>query len=83
MKKFLSPMRRKLLDFIGSSPTGRTFGEIQRFVVEDLHGFNYDEKQDGWKWDKVNRKYVSIPDAVRRHRGYWCVNLCGSSGIFW
>jgi len=48
---------------------GRTFGEIQRFVVEK-NGLNYDEKLVKRPWRKTE---------VRRYRGYWCTNLCGNN----
>ena len=50
---------------------GRTFGEIQRFVVEK-NGRDYDEMTQVKKWDKENP-----PKINRKNRGYWNTNLCG------
>lgn len=58
----------KVLRFIGAGcDKGRSFGEIQRFIVEG-NGLNYDEFEKT-SWSGHWR---------RRYRGYWCVNLCGS-----
>jgi len=55
---------------------GRTFGEIQRFVVEK-NGRDYDQKVQVNKWDTENP-----PRFLRKERGYWCVNLCGTGDIY-
>ena len=55
---------------------GRTFGEIQRFVVEK-NGMNYDEKKPEVVWNNATGPTHKIK-MVRRHRGYWCTNLCGA-----
>lgn len=80
MKKFLTPKRRKVLGFIGESPTGRTFGEIQRFIVEKLHGLNYDEMITKYAYTGIGGKWPV--GLVRKYRGYWCTNLCGLSDMY-
>lgn len=66
-------MRQKVLDFIKKARAkGRTFGEIQRFVVEDLHGYDYDEMSDSYNWRSNSYK------PARKYRGYWCTNLLGT-----
>lgn len=66
-------MRQKVLDFIKKARAkGRTFGEIQRFVVEDLHGYNYDEMSTKYDWKSDSYK------PARKYRGYWCTNLLGT-----
>jgi len=74
MKTDKKLMRQMVIDFIKSGKTlGKTFGEIQRFVVEDLHGYNYDDmniKYDYWKYNSYK--------PARKYRGYWCVNLLGA-----
>lgn len=79
--------KQAVLGFIAESPTGRSFGEIQRFIVQ-LNGLNYDEFE-------LVRDYNHFPTQVhsgrtieyvgpwkmnrrRRYRGYWCTNLVGS-----
>jgi hypothetical protein len=60
---------RQHLEFIG---TGKTFSEIQRFIVE-LNGFNYDEKrlESVWTRKGVEQRFL------RRYRGYYCTVLYG------
>jgi len=55
---------------------GKTFGEIQRFVVEK-NGRDYDEMTHVNKWDKENP-----PKFMRKNRGYWNTNLCGLSDMY-
>ena len=57
---------------------GRTFGEIQRFVVEK-NGRDYDDRVAFESWDKNGIKMITYP---RKNRGYWCTNLCGLHGNF-
>jgi len=64
---------KKVLNFICRSKNGRTFGEIQRFVVE-MNGYNYDEFA---KVNHYNRKTGALTKRrVRVHRGYWCDRFC-------
>jgi hypothetical protein len=60
---------------------GRTFGEIQRFVVEK-NGLDYNQTTIDYR--RSRRK--STPAAytayiARKYRGYWCVNLLGVGGV--
>lgn len=55
----------QIIAFIKASPTGRKFGEIQRFIVE-LNGRDYDEMVKNYKGQ-----------LVRKNRGYWCTRLLG------
>lgn len=55
----------QIIEFVKQSGNGRTFGEIQRFIVE-LNGLNYDEFEDTW----CGRR--------RKYRGYYCTNLIGA-----
>ena len=60
----------KVLKFLSDHPTGLKFGEIQRFVVEQIAGLNYDDKQPERVWD-----YKTCACVIRQrriHRGYWC-----------
>ena len=55
--------KRKILEFIYSQrKDGARHTDVQRFIVEDLKGFNYDEKDDNGK---------------RRWRGYYATSLYG------
>jgi stress response protein SCP2 len=67
-----------VLGFIAEATNGRTFSEIQRFVVE-LNGKNYDEMEDKLAWDAVNN-CTKVIGKVRRYRGYWSTNLTGYGG---
>lgn len=64
----------RVLRFIGrAKDKGRSFTEIQRYIVEDLNGKDFDEPPKTYPWHKdiprTNRK--------RRYRGYWCDRLLG------
>ena len=64
----------ELLNFAKTQPDGLTFGQLQRFVVE-TNGYDYDERIKVRVWDGKD----VVDRQVRRHRGYWCDALCGSS----
>ncbi len=79
--------KQMILGFIAESSNGRTFGEIQRYIVE-LNGLNYDQFELVRDYNhfptRVSRgqsiEYVGPWKMVRRrrYRGYWCTNLVGS-----
>lgn len=68
--------RDVVLAHIAAHPQGLTFTEIQRFVVE-AHGLDYDEKEviNSWRVKQGDK-----PRYARKHRGWWCDNLCRAYG---
>jgi len=67
---------KQILGFIKEGGLyGRSFGEIQRFIVE-LNGRNYDEFET--VYDFTRGKNV----RKRVNRGYYCTNLVGRNGLF-
>lgn len=64
----------QIIEFVKASPSGRTFTEIQRFIVE-LKGYDYDEKTLINSWAVRNKG--AKPKYARRWRGYWCTYLLG------
>lgn len=64
----------RVIAFVKASPTGRRFGEIQRFIVE-MKGYDYDEKRVVNQWQVTNQG--AKPKLARRWRGYWCTYLLG------
>jgi len=85
---------QKVLEFIASSPDGKRFGEIQRFICE-MNGINYDEREDEKYFNTYLRQEASVyvcADGTkiptrscktprRKHRGIWATNLvCSYSG---
>lgn len=77
-KKPKGIMTAMVLSFIGNAEEkGRTFGEIQRYVVEELHDLDYDEFERTWRWDNVRQRAIKDGARVRKHRGWWTCNLCG------
>lgn len=69
----------QVLSFIGNSgKDGRTFSEIQRFVVE-MNGLNYDEKNVDYYYPTPTGPAARY---VRRYRGYWTAALCGTNGFY-
>ena len=70
-------MKQKVLDFIkAAGPKGRRFSEIQRFIVEDLHSFNYDLMKNTRVYDW--KKKVFVYRTLRVYRSYWCTTLLRS-----
>ena len=70
-------MRKKVIAFIKRARcAGRTFSDIQRYIVENLHGYDYDEKVTYFNWEK------KAPINIRRYRGYWCTNLFGAFNYY-
>lgn len=72
-------MKQKVIDFIRARGNlGCSFSDIQRYIVEDLHCFDYDTME-------VNRVYNcngSYSFKMRRvYRGWWCDALCCHDGI--
>ena len=67
----------KVIAFIKEGgKVGRRFGEIQRFIVEDLHGYDYDEMSIKYDWKSNSYK------PARKYRGYWCTYLLGPSRYY-
>lgn len=64
----------KVLEFIGSSPFGVRYMDIERFIVEVLNGNDYDKKVQTRVWDY--KKNTSRMAMVRVHKGVWGTNLC-------
>jgi hypothetical protein len=62
----------KIIAFIKESPNGRRFSEIQRFIVEELNGLNYDERETC-----NTERTAHMKTLPRRYRGYWCTRLTG------
>lgn len=61
----------RVIEFIkAAGGAGRSFSEIQRFVVETLNGLNYDERAQPSSW-------APAATPPRRYRGYWCNHLLG------
>ena len=63
---------KKVLNFIRRSRNGRTFGEIQRYIVE-MNGKDYDDRHTVIRM-RSNGRYYKL--RVRIWRGYWCDYLC-------
>jgi hypothetical protein len=63
-------MKQKVIDFIkAAGPNGLTFTDIQRYIVQDLKGLDYD------KMDSL------FYPGQRVHRGWWIAPLCRDGGI--
>lgn len=60
----------QLIAYVASQPEGCTFGQMQRYVVEVMHGLNYDERRLERVWDGKSGKIVMR--SLRTHRGWWC-----------
>ena len=77
-RKLQDTDRFKVLQFIGEAgDAGRTFSEIQKFIVVELRGLNWDDTDDWYFRDRDPQHRISRP-VRRRWRGYWCDNLLGS-----
>jgi len=61
----------KVVRFIRRAKNGRTFGEIQRFIVE-MNGMDYDDHHIAFS----HRNGMVQQKRVRTWRGYWCDYLC-------
>lgn len=61
----------KVVRFIRRAKNGRTFGEIQRFIVE-MNGMDYDDHHIAFS----RRNGMVHQKRVRTWRGYWCDYLC-------
>lgn len=60
----------QLLKYVSTQPEGCTFTEMQRYVVEVMHGLNYDLKHSYDVWD--DRRAKMVKRNLRVHRGWWC-----------
>lgn len=78
-------MSWRVLDFIQRSWNGRTFSEIQQYIVEDIHDYDWDLMVPSWKWNEKESK--TEPCLKRKWRGYWCDRLLGGmhthQGLLW
>ena len=65
----------KILDHIGASPfTGRSFSEIQEFIVT-LNGLDWNERATLYPWAPGLRTHAK--QSARKYRGYYCTILLG------
>jgi hypothetical protein len=75
-------MKQKVIDFIkAAGPNGLTFTDIQRYIVQDLKGRNYDEMEGGRYWQTTTSSERVYFRKQRVHRGWWIAPLCRDGGI--
>jgi hypothetical protein len=65
----------RFLRWLQRHPEGKTFGECQRYIVEQIRGLNYDEREPITVNDKYIGKIVISARGPRIHRGVWCDHL--------
>ena len=65
-----------VMNFIAKAgPEGRSYGEIQRYIVEELNGHDYDEMEDLFHYPNGVR---TVRERKRRWRGFWADHLVGN-----
>ena len=64
-----------VLKHLSKFPSGMTFTEIQRFIVES-NGLDFDKRIVVNPWEVEAGK---APKHRRQYRGYWCDRLCTSA----
>lgn len=72
----------QVLRWLKQFPKGKRFSELQRYIVEELQGRDFDEREGAWYYDKYlgRRVYTDPTGGPRRYRGYGCTLLVGGSG---
>jgi hypothetical protein len=74
----LSKTERVLSYIADAGEGGRSFSEIQRFIVETLHGLDYDQREvRPSHWTKGTCPHYG---SRRLYRGFWCNYLLRSHG---
>jgi hypothetical protein len=67
----------RVLRFIKENPTGRTFTQIQEFVVT-MNGLDWNERvTHTWEDFRGNHR-IQRTETRRKWRGYWCDYLLSS-----
>jgi hypothetical protein len=71
----------QVLRWLKKFPKGKRFTEIQRYVVEEIHGRDWNEREGiAYYDDYLSRRVVTKPGGgPRRYRGYACTLLMGPS----
>jgi len=72
----------QVLRWLKKFPKGKRFGELQRFIVEELQGRDWNEREGSSYYDHyLGHKVITSPTGgPRRYRGYGCTLLVGGSG---